>query len=41
LLIERGADVRAKADDGKTPLDYAVANHREDVAALLRTAADR
>ncbi|KAL1909321.1 hypothetical protein Sste5344_004950 [Sporothrix stenoceras] len=35
LLLEKGADVEAKAEDGRTPLSYAAAEEHEAVARLL------
>ena len=35
LLIARGADVRAKDDDGKTPLHRASWNNHIEIAKLL------
>jgi len=36
LLLANKADINAKDNDNKTPLDYAVKNAHEDVAELLR-----
>jgi ankyrin repeat protein len=36
LLLERGADINAKSDDGTTALKLADGNGKTDVAALLR-----
>ena len=36
LLIAKGADVNAKIEDGKTPLDLAIHLKRTETAALLR-----
>jgi len=36
-LIAHGADVHARDNIGKTPLDHAVANGNEGVADVLRT----
>ena len=36
LLIAKGADVNAKVNDGRTPLDLAIARKRTETAALLR-----
>ena len=36
LLIAKGADVNAKRDDGKTPLDVAIGRKRTETADLLR-----
>ena len=36
LLIEKGADVNAKEDDGDTPLDLAISRNRTETADLLR-----
>ena len=36
LLIAEGADVNAKIDDGKTPLDYAILFKHTKTADLLR-----
>jgi len=36
LLIDKGADVNAKGDDGKTPLDRAIRNDETETADLLR-----
>ena len=38
LLIDRGAAVDSKDKDGKTPLDKALENDKNDVAAYLREA---
>jgi ankyrin repeat protein len=35
LLLTRGADANAKANNGGTPLHYAAANGYKDVAELL------
>jgi len=36
LLIQHGADVNAKATDGKTPLDYARDHNRDEMVELLQ-----
>ena len=36
LLIEKGADLNAKDEDGGTPLDVAISFNRTEIAALLR-----
>ena len=36
LLLAKGADVNAKANDGKTPLDWAIEKNRTETADLLR-----
>jgi hypothetical protein len=36
LLITEGADVNAKANDGRTPLDVAIKHERTEVTDLLR-----
>jgi ankyrin repeat protein len=36
LLIAKGADVNAKIEDGKTPLDLAIHLKRTETADLLR-----
>ena len=36
LLIDKGADVNAKSDDGRTPLDRAIAFEQTETADLLR-----
>ncbi len=36
LLLDHGADVNAKNSDGRTPLDIAIAEGRDEIAALLR-----
>ncbi len=36
LLLEKGADVAARDDAGKTPLGYAIEGKHEAVALLLR-----
>ena len=41
LLIEHGADVSAKTEDGMTPEDVAVAHSHSGVAAILRAEAAR
>ena len=43
LLIDRGADVNAVSDDGKTAFHYACSRHRENVnvaQVLLKTSID-
>ncbi|MDE2874584.1 MAG: ankyrin repeat domain-containing protein [Gemmatimonadota bacterium] len=39
-LLAAGADVNARANDGRTPLHVAWANHRTIIEALLRAGAD-
>ena len=34
-LLEHGADVHVCADDGRTPLHYAVSANRPDIALVL------
>jgi ankyrin repeat protein len=36
LLIAKGADVNAKIEDGKTPLDLAISFRQTETADLLR-----
>ena len=36
LLIAKGADVNAKDDDGKTPLDRAIMHNHTETIDLLR-----
>jgi ankyrin repeat protein len=36
LLLEHGADVNAKMKDGKTPLGFALEQHKSEMAAFLR-----
>ena len=35
LLVEKGADLDSKDNDGQTPLSYAVSKGREAVVKLL------
>ena len=37
-LINAGADVNAKTNDGRTPLDIALGKNRTEVAKVLRGA---
>jgi len=36
LLLERGADVEAKKNDGKTALQYAAQEGHDEIVKLLR-----
>jgi ankyrin repeat protein len=36
LLIEHGADINAKDNEGRTPVDQRLQNRREDLAEVLR-----
>ena len=36
LLVDKGADVNAQMDDGRTPLDIAIKRHTRPIADLLR-----
>ncbi|NIN67511.1 MAG: ankyrin repeat domain-containing protein, partial [Anaerolineae bacterium] len=36
LLLERGADVAAMTDDGRTPLDIAIERGHAELADVLR-----
>ena len=36
LLIEHGADTRAKNNEGRTPIDQMLQNGRKDLADVLR-----
>ncbi|MBL8094522.1 MAG: ankyrin repeat domain-containing protein, partial [Anaerolineales bacterium] len=36
LLLDHGADLAQTTDDGRRPLDFALAGGHNDVAALLR-----
>ncbi|MDP6527170.1 MAG: ankyrin repeat domain-containing protein [Kiritimatiellia bacterium] len=36
LLIDKGANVNAKDDKGRTPLDLAMINNKTETADLLR-----
>ena len=36
LLITKGADVNAKMEDGRTPLDFTESKEHEEIADLLR-----
>jgi ankyrin repeat protein len=36
LLIEHGADINAKNNEGRTPVDQMLQNSREDLAEVLR-----
>ena len=38
LLLDAGADVKARDEAGKTALDFALARERTEVAQLLRDA---
>jgi len=35
LLIENGADLNVKDDDGRTPLDWAIMRNHTEIADLL------
>lgn len=37
LLLDRGADIEAKANSGRTPLSYATKNRHEAVVKLLES----
>jgi ankyrin repeat protein len=40
LIVNEGANINAKDNDGMTPLNYAVKNGHKDVLAFLRDKVD-